>query len=108
MSSTVVALPGFVPVKRRTMPPCCTSYQCWLLLGACSIFTGAVKVRFVNRASEMVLPAMGASHAKHEVFVGRVSRPPWPPPDPAGVVALPAPEAFDTLPAASNARTVYV
>ena len=29
------------------------------------------------------------------------------PPDEAGVLALPAPEALDTLPAASNARTVY-
>ena len=63
MSSTVVALDGFVPVKRRTTPSCCTTYQCWLLFGACSIFTGMLNVRFVNRESEIVLPAFGVSHA---------------------------------------------
>src|SRR5687768_4094922 len=105
MSSTVVAPAGFVPVKRRTSPSCCSTYQCSLLFGACSIFTGMLKVRLVKRESEIVLPAFGVSHALHVVLEGRLSSPL--PAGAAGVVALPAPEESDTLPAASTARTVY-
>lgn len=72
----VLALAGFVPLNSFTAPPCSTTYQRVLSLGACIRAIGVANESAVNRLKEISLPTLGRGHARHVAFDGRASRPP--------------------------------